>query len=37
MANFIIAYKKTGGWEGGWNHVANDRGGIMERFKNFKK
>lgn len=27
MANFIIAYKKTGGWEGGWNHVANDRGG----------
>lgn len=27
MANFEIAYKKTGGWEGGWNHVANDRGG----------
>ena len=27
MANFLIAYKKTGGWEGGWNHVANDRGG----------
>lgn len=27
MANFIIAYKKTGGWEGGWNHVSGDRGG----------
>lgn len=27
MADFLIAYKKTGGFEGGWNHVANDRGG----------
>lgn len=27
MANFIIAYKKTGGFEGGWNHVKGDRGG----------
>lgn len=27
MANFIIAYKKTGGWEGGWNIVSGDRGG----------
>lgn len=27
MADFIIAYKKTGGFEGGWNHVKNDRGG----------
>lgn len=27
MANFLIAYKKTGGFEGGWNHVAGDRGG----------
>ena len=27
MADFGIAYKKTGGWEGGWNHVAGDRGG----------
>lgn len=27
MAKFEIAYKKTGGFEGGWNHVAGDRGG----------
>lgn len=27
MANFLTAYKKTGGWEGGWNHIAGDRGG----------
>lgn len=27
MADFLIAYKKTGGFEGGWNHVVNDRGG----------
>ena len=37
MADFLIAYKKTGGWEGGWNHVANDRGqetykGIARKF-----
>lgn len=27
MANFDIAYKKTAGNEGGWNHVKGDRGG----------
>lgn len=27
MANFEIAYKKTGGFEGGWNIVTGDRGG----------
>lgn len=27
MAKFEIAYKKTGGWEGGWNHIKQDRGG----------
>lgn len=27
MADFNIAYKKTGGWEGGWNIVKGDRGG----------
>lgn len=27
MAKFEIAYKKTGGFEGGWNHVKGDRGG----------
>ena len=27
MADFKIAYKKTGGFEGGWNHVKGDRGG----------
>ena len=27
MAKFEIAYKKTAGNEGGWNHVKGDRGG----------
>ncbi|WIC41455.1 hypothetical protein MA9V1_191 [Chryseobacterium phage MA9V-1] len=27
MANFLIAYKKTGGFEGGWNHIKGDTGG----------
>ena len=27
MADFKIAYKRTAKSEGGWNHVANDRGG----------
>ena len=27
MADFKIAYKKTGGFEGGWNYVKGDRGG----------
>lgn len=27
MADFLIAYKKTGGFEGGWNHVKGDTGG----------
>lgn len=27
MAKFEIAYKKTGGFEGGWNHVKGDKGG----------
>ena len=27
MAVHIIAYKKTGGWEGGWNNIKGDRGG----------
>lgn len=31
MADFKIAYKKTGGFEGGWNHVAGDRG--LETYK----
>lgn len=27
MADFKIAYKKTGGWEGGYSNVASDTGG----------
>lgn len=42
MADFLTAYHKTGGFEGGWNHIKGDTGGetycgiARNHWKNWK-